>query len=72
MVRVAWPGLRDAYQVSYTDHSVSPAAQTFVLMGETSSGQYVSVTAKTPPALAGPAHVTAVCGSLRVNDTSTT
>ncbi|GGB47450.1 hypothetical protein GCM10011492_43280 [Flexivirga endophytica] len=65
MVRVTWPGLRDAYQFAYTDHNVSPGMQTLVLMGTTSTGQYVSVTAKAPHALADPLDVDAICGSLR-------
>lgn len=65
MVKVTWPGLRDAYQFAYTDHNVSPGMQTLVLMGSTSDGQYVSVTSKAPKALVEPLHVTAVCGSLR-------
>lgn len=66
MVKVTWPGLRDAYQFAYTDHNVSPGMQTLVLMGETAGGQYVSVTAKAPQALVEPLHVPAICGSLRV------
>ncbi|HWC22385.1 MAG TPA: hypothetical protein VG502_08820 [Flexivirga sp.] len=67
MVQVAWPGLREAYQFAYTDHNVSPGVQTFVLMGSTGDGQYVSVTAKAPPALVGPLDIEAVCGSLRMS-----
>lgn len=65
MVKVAWPGLRAAYQFAYTDHNVSPGVQTFVLMGSTAAGQFVSVTAKAPPSLVGPLQVETICGSLR-------
>lgn len=70
MVRVSWPGLRDAYQFAYTDHNVSPGLQTLVLMGSTSTGQFISVTAKTPPPLVGPLDVENICGSLRPNKAS--
>jgi len=72
MVRVSWPGLHDAYQFAYTDHNVTPAAKTLVLMGESASGQYVSVTAKSPAALVQSQHVAAVCGSLRLHGASST
>ncbi|MFC6708039.1 hypothetical protein [Flexivirga alba] len=65
MVKVSWPGLRDAYQFAYTDHNVSPGMQTLVLMGSTADGQYVSVTAKAPSALVEPLQVTDICGSLQ-------
>lgn len=71
MVRVTWPGLRDAYQFSYTDHNVSPGLQALALMGSTGTGQFISVTAKAPPALVQPLDVEAICGSLRVGEAST-
>lgn len=70
MVRVTWPGLRDAYEFAYTDHNVSPGMRTLVLMGTTGTGEYVSVTAKAPPALLDPLEVAAICGSLRVGTAS--
>lgn len=70
MVQVSWPGLRDAYQFAYTDHNVSPGLRTLVLMGSTSTGQFISVTAKTPPPLVAPLGVENICGSLRSKTTS--
>ncbi|TWP35952.1 hypothetical protein [Leekyejoonella antrihumi] len=66
VAEATWPGLTGTYQFTFLDPSVTPSLKSVVLMGETSDGRFVSVTAKAPPTLFDSINLVHVVATTRV------
>lgn len=66
VAKTTWPGLTVAYQFTYMDFAMPPL-ETVVLMGETSTGLFVSATANAPPTLFDSINMVRIVATTRVD-----